>query len=158
MGAEKPGAPKIVFILADDLGYGDVGCYGQRAIQTSAIDRMAAEGMRFTDFYAGSTVCAPSRCTLMTGLHTGHARIRGNALVPLAPEDLSVAELLQRAGYATGLVGKWGLGEEGSTGIPNRTRTPASKRPRPQAWPSSTSEGWGVRQSKEGSLRLPRGP
>jgi arylsulfatase A-like enzyme len=119
-GAEKPGAPNIIFILADDLGYGDVGCYGQRAIQTPAIDRMAAEGMRFNDFYAGCTVCAPSRCTLMTGLHTGHARIRGNALVPLAPEDLTVAELLRRAGYATGLVGKWGLGEEGSTGIPNR--------------------------------------
>jgi len=112
--------PNIVFILADDLGYGDLGCYGQKTIQTPHLDRMAAEGMRFTDCYAGSTVCAPSRCSLMTGLDTGHARVRGNALVPLEPEDLTVAALVKRAGYATGIIGKWGLGEAGSTGIPNR--------------------------------------
>src|ERR1051325_3333951 len=85
--------PNIIFILADDLGYGDLGCYGQTRIKTPNIDRLAAEGIRFADFYAGSTVCAPSRCALMTGLHTGHNRIRGNkAGVALAPEDLTVAE------------------------------------------------------------------
>jgi arylsulfatase A-like enzyme len=108
-----------VFVLADDLGYGDLGCYGQKAIQTPHLDRLAREGMRFTDFYAGCTVCAPSRCALMTGLHTGHARIRGNANVPLEPNDVTVAKVLQHSGYATGVVGKWGLGEAGSTGIPN---------------------------------------
>jgi len=113
-------SPNIIFILADDLGYGDLGCYGQKVIQTPHIDKIAAEGMRFTDHYAGCTVCAPSRCCLMTGLHTGHALIRGNANVPLRPSDVTVAELLKQAGYATGIIGKWGLGEEGSTGIPNR--------------------------------------
>lgn len=120
MGADRSNRPNIVFILADDLGYGDLGCYGQKQIQTPNIDRLAAEGMRFTQCYAGSTVCAPSRCTLMTGLHTGHARVRGNALVPLRPEDVTIARLLKDAGYTTGLVGKWGLGEAGSTGVPNR--------------------------------------
>jgi len=119
--AAKGGArPNIVLILADDLGYGDLGCYGQKVIQSPHLDRMAAEGMRFTDCYAGSTVCAPSRCALMTGLHTGHCRIRGNALVPLEPEDVTVAEVLKPAGYGTGIIGKWGLGEAGTTGIPNR--------------------------------------
>ena len=112
--------PNIIFILADDLGYGDLGCYGQETIKTPNLDQMAVEGMRFTDHYAGSTVCAPSRCALMTGLHTGHCWIRGNALVPLRPEDVTVAELLKEAGYATGIIGKWGLGEAGSTGIPNK--------------------------------------
>ena len=112
--------PSILFILADDLGYGDLGCYGQTKIKTSNLDRLAAEGMRFTDFYAGSTVCAPSRCTLMAGLHTGHALIRGNALVALRPEDLTVAELLKQAGYHTGLIGKWGLGNENTTGVPQK--------------------------------------
>ena len=112
--------PNIIFILADDLGYGDLGCYGQQVIQTPCLDRMAAEGMRFTNAYAGSTVCAPSRCCLMTGLHTGHARVRGNARVPLRPEDVTVAEVLEGAGYATGIVGKWGLGEPDTTGVPNR--------------------------------------
>ena len=118
--AGRPLPPNIVVILADDLGYGELGCFGQKVIQTPCIDRMAAQGMRFTDFYAGCTVCAPSRCALMTGLHTGHARIRGNLNVPLAPEDRTVAEVLKKAGYYTGLIGKWGLGEEGSTGVPNR--------------------------------------
>src|SRR5262245_26650939 len=105
--AEKP---NVIFILADDLGYGDLGCYGQKRIQTPRLDRMAKEGMRLTQFYAGSTVCAPSRCALMTGLHTGHCLIRGNARVDLRPDDVTVAEVLKRAGYATSLVGKWGLG------------------------------------------------
>jgi arylsulfatase A-like enzyme len=112
--------PNILFVLADDLGYGDLGCYGQERIQTPHIDRLAAEGVRFTDCYAGSTVCAPSRCALMTGLHTGHCRVRGNARVPLLPEDVTVAEVLKGAGYATGIVGKWGLGEPDTTGIPTR--------------------------------------
>jgi arylsulfatase A-like enzyme len=113
--------PNIIFILADDLGYGDLGCYGQARIKTPNIDKLAHEGARFTDCYAGSTVCAPSRCALMTGLHTGHNRIRGNrAGMALAAEDLTVAELLKQAGYHTALVGKWGLGDEGSTGVPNK--------------------------------------
>ncbi|MBI4579897.1 MAG: arylsulfatase [Planctomycetes bacterium] len=112
--------PNIIFILADDLGYGGLSCYGQQKVPTPNLDRLAADGLRFTDCYAGSTVCAPSRCCLMTGLHTGHAWVRGNALVPLRPTDVTVAGVLKQAGYATGLVGKWGLGEEDSTGIPNR--------------------------------------
>ncbi len=112
--------PSIIFILADDLGYGDLGCYGQTKIKTPNLDQLAAEGMRFTDFYAGSTVCAPSRCSLMTGLHTGHALIRGNARVALRPQDLTVAELLEQAGYRTALIGKWGLGNENTTGVPQK--------------------------------------
>ena len=118
IGSDK--RPNIIFILADDLGYGDLGCYGQQTIKTPNLDRTAEEGMRFTQHYAGSTVCAPSRCVLMTGLHSGHCWVRGNALVPLRPEDVTVAELLREAGYATGIIGKWGLGEAGSTGIPNK--------------------------------------
>jgi len=110
--------PNIVLILADDLGYGELGCYGQARIKTPNLDKMAEEGMRFTQAYAGSTVCAPSRCALMTGLHTGHARIRGNASVALAPEDTTVATMLKNAGYHTGLVGKWGLGSQNTTGVP----------------------------------------
>lgn len=112
--------PNIIFILADDLGYGDLGCYGQRQIVTPHLDRMAAEGIRFTQHYAGSTVCAPSRCALMTGMHMGRARVRANDRKILLEEDLTVAELLKGAGYKTGLIGKWGLGEEGSSGHPNR--------------------------------------
>jgi arylsulfatase A-like enzyme len=118
--------PNIIFIQADDLGYGDLSCYGQRKFKTPNIDRLAAEGMRFTQYYAGSTVCAPSRSALMTGQHTGHTRIRGNARYPLAPEDVTVAEVLKSApgapagGYHTALIGKWGLGEAGTTGVPNR--------------------------------------
>lgn len=112
--------PNVVLILADDLGYGELGCYGQRRIATPHLDRLATQGTRFTQVYAGATVCAPSRCALMTGKHTGHARIRGNALVPLQPEDVTVAEILKRAGYATALIGKWGLGEPGTPGLPNR--------------------------------------
>jgi arylsulfatase A-like enzyme len=112
--------PNIIFILADDLGYGDLGCYGQTKIKTPSLDRMAAEGIRFTNFYAGSTVCAPSRCTLMTGLHTGHGYIRGNSTLALRPEDLTVAELLKQGGYHTALIGKWGLGNENTTGLPQK--------------------------------------
>jgi len=113
-----PRKPNIIFILADDLGYGDLGCYGQTKIKTPSLDQLAAQGIRFTSFYAGSTVCAPSRCTLMTGLHSGHATIRGNGNHSLGPQDVTVAEILKRAGYATGLIGKWGLGNEGSAGMP----------------------------------------
>jgi arylsulfatase A-like enzyme len=112
--------PSIIFILADDLGYGDLGCYGQTKIKTPNLDRLAAEGMCFTNFYAGSTVCAPSRCALMTGLHTGHAFIRGNATLALRPQDLTVAEVLKQAGYRTGLIGKWGLGDPNTTGLPEK--------------------------------------
>lgn len=112
--------PNIIYIMADDLGYGDLGSFGQTQIQTPRLDLMADEGMRFTDHYAGSTVCAPSRCVLMTGYHSGNSYIRGNATFPLRPEDVTVAELLKEAGYTTGLVGKWGLGEAGSDGVPNR--------------------------------------
>ena len=118
--AARAPKPNIIFVLADDLGYGDLGCYGQKVIRTPHLDRMAAEGMRFTDCYAGSTVCAPSRCVLMTGQHTGHCLVRGNARVPLRPDEITVAKVLKQSGYATGLVGKWGLGEADSTGIPNR--------------------------------------
>lgn len=118
--ADQADRPNIIFILADDLGYGDLGCFGQQRIRTPRLDRMAAEGMRFTNFYAGSTVCAPSRCVLMTGRHVGHCYIRGNARYSLPPEEVTVAEMLKSAGYATGLFGKWGLGQEGSTGLPTR--------------------------------------
>ncbi len=114
--------PNILFILADDLGYGDLGCYGQKKIRTPNIDRLAAEGMMFTQAYAGSTVCAPSRCALLTGKHTGHCRIRGNSprQQPLLPEDVTLAEVLKGAGYKTCALGKWGLGDAGSTGIPRQ--------------------------------------
>ena len=111
--------PNIVFIMSDDLGYAELGCYGQEILKTPHIDRLAEQGLRFTDCYAGSTVCAPSRCVLMTGLHTGHCLIRGNARVPLRPEDITVAEALHKAGYVTGMFGKWGLGEPATSGIPN---------------------------------------
>jgi arylsulfatase A-like enzyme len=115
---ERP--PNIIFIMADDLGYGELGCYGQRRIQTPNLDRMAAEGMRFTQCYAGSTVCAPSRATLMTGRHTGHVSIRGNADVPLATNELTVAQVLKARGYLTGCFGKWGLGLATTDATPMR--------------------------------------
>jgi arylsulfatase A-like enzyme len=123
--AQQPAAPRkpnIVFILADDLGYGDLSCYGQERFSTPNIDRLAKEGVRFTQAYSGSTVCAPSRCALMTGLHTGHCRVRGNKSpeVTLQAGDTTVAELLQKSGYRTGLVGKWGLGYTGTPGVPNK--------------------------------------
>lgn len=114
--------PNIIFILADDLGYGDLSCYGQQHITTPRLDQMAAQGLRLTRHYAGSTVSAPSRCVLMTGLHTGHCLTRGNAgsRLDLRPEDQTVAEWLKTAGYTTALIGKWGLGEPETVGIPNR--------------------------------------
>jgi len=114
-----PATPNIILIVADDLGYGDLGSYGQTRIKTPNLDRLAAEGTRFTSFYAGSTVCAPSRSALVTGQHTGHTRIRGNtAGAALLPEDNSLALVLKGAGYRNALIGKWGLGDEGSTGLP----------------------------------------
>jgi arylsulfatase A-like enzyme len=114
--------PNILLILADDLGYGNLGCYGAKEVKTPNLDRIAAEGMRFSQAYAGSTVCAPSRCCLMTGYHTGHARTRGNKYpdLPLRPEDVTVTDILKKAGYRTGLFGKWSLGQLGSTGYPTR--------------------------------------
>ena len=106
--AEKP---NIIFILADDLGYGDLGCYGQKLIQTPNLDRMAAQGRRFTDHYSGSTVCAPSRATLMRGLHTGHLQTPGQGQ-HLATEETIIPEILKRQGYATAIIGKWGLAQE----------------------------------------------
>lgn len=124
--AQTARRPNIVLILADDLGYGDVGVNGQKLIKTPNIDRLAREGMQFTQFYAGTTVCAPSRSSLMTGQHTGHTFIRGNKAVepegqqPIADSVVTMAELLQKAGYVTGAFGKWGLGPVGSEGDPNK--------------------------------------
>jgi len=121
-----PTKPNIIFVLADDLGYGELGCYGQKVIQTPEIDRMAAEGMRFTQFYAGATVCAPSRCVLMVGQHTGHCSVRGNAgannrsVQSLREDDMTISEILKKQGYATALIGKWGLGEVEEPGHPLR--------------------------------------
>ncbi len=113
--------PNIVFIMVDDMGYADLGCFGSKAIQTPRIDRMAAEGMRFTQAYSGCTVCAPARCTLMTGKHMGHASVRGNTGgIPLLDSDVTVAELLKKAGYATGGFGKWGLGDIDTPGAAER--------------------------------------
>jgi arylsulfatase A-like enzyme len=121
---EESVPPNIIFIMADDMGVGDLGCYGQQVIETPRIDELAARGMLFTRHYAGNTVCAPSRCALMTGYHMGHAAIRGNRQAapsgqwPLPAESVTVAELLKQAGYATAMIGKWGLGIENSTGDP----------------------------------------
>lgn len=113
--------PNIVWIMADDLGYSDLGCYGQRNIRTPNIDRLAGEGTRFTDAYSGCTVCGPSRSVLMTGFHMGHTSIRSNpGGVPLLAQDRTIAEMLKPAGYASGGFGKWGLGDVGTTGVPSR--------------------------------------
>ncbi|MBL9187340.1 MAG: arylsulfatase [Opitutaceae bacterium] len=110
--------PNIIYLLADDLGYGDVGSYGQKLIRTPRLDRMAQEGLRLTQHYAGAPSCQPSRTVLFTGLHGGHATIRANSKLPLRATDRTFAQALKAAGYATGAVGKWGLGELGSTGAP----------------------------------------
>lgn len=125
-GKKSANKPNIIFVMADDLGYGDLGCYGQEKIKTPNIDRLASEGMRFTDCYAGSTICAPSRSVLLTGQHTGHTRVRGNMCpvggtlgykgtrqvrrMCLTDEDVTVGHVMQQAGYHTGVVGKWHVG------------------------------------------------
>ena len=142
-GTEKAAdKPNIIYILADDLGYGELGCYGQGKIETPNIDELASKGMRFTQHYAGSPVCAPSRCVLLTGMHTGHAPVRGNDAMPergkvrdylailedprlegqrpMPGNTMTVGKLLKNAGYRTGMVGKWGLGPPLSESIPNK--------------------------------------
>ena len=134
-GAKKR-RPNIVYIIADDLGYAEVGCYGQKKIKTPNIDRLATEGMKFTQHYSGNPVCAPSRCVLMTGKHSGHSQVRANKQVggqegwklgstiggqwPLEAGTVTVAKILKEAGYTTGAFGKWGLGRVGTTGEPNK--------------------------------------
>ena len=122
-GPDRDGVPEgpvnIVFIMADDLGFGELGCYGQERIRTPRIDRMAAEGMRFSSAYSGCSVCAPARSVLMTGMHMGHTSVRSNpGGVPILASDTTVAELLQGEGYGTGCFGKWGLGDIGTEGVP----------------------------------------
>jgi len=125
-GIREKEKPNIILILADDLGYGDLGCFGQEYIKTPNLDKIAAEGIRFIDHYSGSSVCAPSRSTLMTGLNTGHTEVRGNiqlkpaGQLPLSNQAVTVAGLLQNAGYKTAMIGKWGLGIEGTSGEPNK--------------------------------------
>ena len=116
--------PNVIYILADDLGYGDLSCYGQQKFKTPHIDRLAKRGMRFTQHYSGSTVCAPSRCCLLTGFHTGHAVVRGNAEVkpegqePMPADTFTVAHMMKKAGYKTAVFGKWGLGAPASASEP----------------------------------------
>ena len=116
--ARKRMLPNVIVIVADDLGLGDIGVYGQRRFQTPQLDRFAAEGMRFTRYYAGSSIGKASRGALLTGLHTGHSRIRGRGGHALALEDTTLGELAKRAGYRTCAIGKWGLGGPGSSGLP----------------------------------------
>ena len=123
---QRVSGPNIIFILADDLGYADIGSYGQKLIRTPSLDSMAKNGMRFSQFYAGTSVCAPSRSSLMTGLHTGHTYIRGNREVkpegqwPLPDSAITIAEVMKKAGYVTGNFGKWGMGFVGTSGDPNK--------------------------------------
>lgn len=120
-GAQQP---NVIYILADDLGYGDLSCLGQTHFETPNIDCLAAKGMVFTQHYSGSSVCAPSRCALLTGVHTGHASVRGNALVqpegqkPMPADTFTMAHLFKNAGYTTGLFGRWGLGAPDSVSEP----------------------------------------
>lgn len=123
--------PNIIYVYADDLGVGDVGCYGQQYIKTPNIDRIAAEGIRFTRHYSGAPICAPARCSMLTGKHTGHAYVRMNyelpdsipsraGQLPLPDEEVTIAEMLKQSGYATAVIGKWGLGSIESSGNPNK--------------------------------------
>ena len=112
--------PNLIYIVCDDLGYGDLGCYGQKVIKTPRFDRMAKEGLRFTDHYAGHTVCRPSRLVYLVGKHTAHTAIAGNNMHILPKGSVTVTSLLKEAGYKTGGVGKWALGHLGSTGHPNK--------------------------------------
>jgi arylsulfatase A-like enzyme len=129
---EPSGLPNFIFIMVDDMGYGDLGSFGQAKILTPHLDELAAKSMVFTQFYSGSPVCAPARSVLMTGYHTGHTTVRGNfgqggvvglcgnpGRVPLHAEDVTIAQILQKRGYVTGMTGKWGLGEPNTTGLPN---------------------------------------
>ena len=129
---DDPQQPNIIYILADDLGYGEVGAYGQQKIKTPSLDMLAMQGMMFTQHYSGSPVCAPSRATLMSGKHTGHTLIRDNyelggftddeenGQMPLPPGSFTIGRMLQQKGYVTAAIGKWGLGGPGSTGVPNK--------------------------------------
>ena len=119
VGAERK--PNIILILADDLGYGDLGCFGQKTLKTPRLDAMAREGMRLTQFYAGSTVCAPSRCVLLTGKHMGRTTVRGNSTKPIViqPDEPTLASVLKKAGYATACIGKWGVGTPDKLTNPN---------------------------------------
>jgi len=116
--------PNIIYIMVDDLGYGDLSCFGQKKFKTPHLDKMAAEGVKFTDYYSGSTVCAPTRCVLMTGMHTGHSYVRGNREVrpegqaPMPADIFTIPRMLKKAGYVTGMFGKWGLGAPGSASDP----------------------------------------
>src|SRR5690606_34372060 len=126
----------VVFIMADDLGVGELGCYGQKIIKTPRLDQLASEGMRFTQHYSGFPVCAPARCSLMTGKHAGHCAVRNNGnppgrardesknlwpgQMPIPDEAVTIAELFKQRGYATGAMGKWGMGYEHSSGDPSK--------------------------------------
>ena len=118
--------PNIIFILSDDIAQGDLGCYGQKLIQTPHLDRMAREGTRYLQAYCGTSVCAPSRASLMTGLHSGHCPVRGNfelapeGQLPLPEDTVTVAEVLKKVGYATACMGKWGMGYFDTPGSPLR--------------------------------------
>src|SRR3954469_9026719 len=127
------GKPNVIYILADDMGYGELGCYGQEKIQTPNLDQLASEGMRFTQHYVGTPVCGPSRCNLLTGRNSGHAWVRGNVgLLPYQenvhepgsfpiPENMpTLGELFKKAGYTTGVIGKWGLGNYDNSGDPQK--------------------------------------
>ena len=115
--------PNVIFIMVDDLGYHDLGCFGSNTILTPNIDKLCAEGMKFTDCYGGCTVCAPSRSVLMTGYHKGHTPVRDNrGGIPLWPGEVTIADVLKKAGYATGGFGKWGLGNQGKKGAAEKTR------------------------------------
>ncbi len=114
----EPAKPNLIYLIADDLGYGDLGSYGQKLTRTTRLDEMAAGGARLTQHYAGAPSCHPSRCVLFTGKHTGHSFIRGNSKIPLRPGDHTLPQMLSGAGYATGGIGKWALGDHDTTGAP----------------------------------------
>ena len=120
--AQEKTPPNVIYILADDLGKGDLGCYGQKKLKTPSLDRLAKEGMKFSSHYSGNTVCSPSRAVLMTGQHPGHVHCRGNGNEPglaLDPKMTSLPEIFKNAGYATGAFGKWGLGHTNEPGAQN---------------------------------------